>query len=54
MENKLKNLYELKSDLNSNFDTFPNLYTEITDNVFRTSHDYDMFVQDGCIIRLIE
>ena len=53
-ETKLKNLYELKADLNSNFDTFPDLYTEITDNVFITSHDYDMFVQDGCILRLIE
>ena len=51
---KLKKLYELKADLNSSFDTFPDLYTEITDNVFRTSHDYDMFVQDGCILRLIE
>ena len=54
LETKLKNLYELKADLNSSFDTFPVLYTEITDNVFRTSHDYDMFVQDGCILRLIE
>ena len=53
-ETKIKNLYELKADLNSNFDTFHTLYTEITDNVFRTSHDYDMFVQDGCILRLIE
>ena len=51
---KLKNLYKLKADLNSSFDTFPSLYTEITDNVFRTSHDYNMFVQDGCILRLIE
>ena len=53
-ETKIKNLYELKADLNSSFDTFPGLYTELTDNVFRTSHDYDMFVQDGCILRLIE
>ena len=54
LETKLKNLYELKANLNSSFDTFPDLYTEITDNVFRTSHDYDMFVQGGCILRLIE
>ena len=53
-ETKIKNLYELKADLNTSFDTFQDLYTEITDNVFRTSHDYDMFVQDGCILRLIE
>ena len=54
LETKLKNLYKLKADLNSSFDTFHTLYTELTDNVFRTSHDYDMLVQDGCILRLIE
>lgn len=54
LETKLKNLYKLKADLNSNFDTFHALYSEITDNVFRTSHDYDMFVQDGCILRLMD
>ena len=54
LETKLKNLYELKADLNSSFDTFQGLYTEITDNVFKTSHECDMFVQDGCILRLIE
>ena len=54
LETKLKNLYELKADLNSSFDTFQDLYTEITDNVFKTSHECDMFVQDGCILRLIE
>ena len=53
-ETKLKNLYELKADLNSSFDTFQDLYTEITDNVFKTSHGYDMFVQDGCILRLMK
>lgn len=53
-ETEIKNLYELKADLNSSFDTFQDLYTEINDNVFRSSHDYDMFVQDGCILRLIE
>ena len=51
---KLKNLYELKSDLNSNFDTFQTLYTELTNNVFKTSHECDMFVQEDCIYRLIE
>ena len=51
---KIKSLYELKADLNSSFDTFQDLYAEITDNVYRTSHDYDMIVQDGCILRLIE
>ena len=54
LETKLKNLYELKADLNSSFDTFQDLYAEITDNVFKTSHECDMFVQDGCILRLIE
>ena len=54
LETKLKNLYELKADLNSSFDTFHTLYTEITDNVFRTSHDYDMFIQEGCVYSLID
>ena len=57
LETKLKNLYELKSDLNSNFDTFQALYTELTDNVFKNSHvygEYDMFVQDDSIYSLIE
>ena len=53
-ETKLKNLYELKADLNSSFDTFQTLYTELTNNVFKTSHECDMFVQEDCIYRLIE
>ncbi len=53
-ETKLKNLYELKADLNTSFDTFQDLYTELDDNVFKTSHEYDMFVQEDCIYRLIE
>ena len=53
-ETKLKNLYELKADLNSNFDTFQTLYAELTENVFKTSHECDMFVQEDCIYRLIE
>ena len=53
-ETKIKNLYELKADLNSSFDTFQDLYTEITDKIFNYSHECDMFVQDGCILRLIE
>ena len=53
-ETKLKNLYELKADLNSSFDTFHALYIELTENVFKTSHECDMFVQEDCIYRLIE
>lgn len=53
-QNLQKNLYELKADLNSSFDTFKTLYTELTDNVFKTSHECDMFVQEDCIYRLIE
>ena len=51
---KLKNLYKLKADLNSSFDTFHALYTELTENVFKNSHECDMFVQDKCIYRVIE
>ena len=54
LETKLKNLYKLKADLNSSFDTFQTLYTELTENVFKTSHECDMFVQEECIYRLIE
>ena len=36
-ETKLKNPYELKADLNSSFDTFHALYTELSNNVFKTS-----------------
>ena len=53
-ETKIKNLYELKADLNSSFDTFQDLYTELAENVFDSSDGCDMFVQDGCILRLIE
>ncbi len=53
-ETGVKNLYELKTDLNTSFDTFRALYTELTDNVFKTSHECDMFVQEDCIYRLIE
>ena len=54
LETKLKNLYELKADLNSSFDTFQTLYTELTNNVFKTSHECDMFVQEDCIYRIID
>ena len=53
-ETKLKNLYKLKADLNSSFDTFQALYTEITDNIFNDSHECGMFVQEECIYRIIE
>ena len=53
---KLKNLYELQADLNSSFDTFQDLYTELTDNVYKAYHEYGtyMFVQENCIYRTIE
>ena len=54
LEIKLENLHKLKADLNSSFDTFQTLYTEITDNVFKTSNECDMFVQDDCIYRTIK
>ena len=53
-ESKMKNLYELKSDLNSSFDTFHALYAELKDNVFNSTDGCDMLVQDGCIYRTIE
>ena len=53
-ETKLKNLYELKADLNSSFDTFKTLYTELTENVFDSTDGCDMFVQEECIYRTIE
>ena len=53
-QNHQKNLYELKADLNSSFDTFQALYTELTENVFDSTDGRDMFVQDGCIYRVIE
>ena len=54
LETKLKNLYKVKADLNSSFDTFQALYSELTDNIFNDSHECGMFVQDGCILRLID
>ena len=54
LETKLKNLYELKADLNSSFDTFHDLYAELKDNVFDISDGYCMFVQKDCILRTIE
>ena len=51
---KLKNLYELQADLNSSFDTFQTLYTELTDNVFDSTDGCDMFVQEDCIYRTME
>ena len=53
-ETKLKNLYELKADLNTSFDTFRALYTELTDNVFDSTDGCDTFVQEDCIYRTIE
>lgn len=54
LETKLKNLYELKADLNSSFDTFQALYTELTENVFDSTDGCDMFVQENCIYKTIE
>ena len=54
LETKLKNLYELKADLNSSFDTFQTLYTELTDNVYKNSPECGMFVQENCIYSVIE
>ena len=54
LETDLKNLYVLKADLNSSFDTFHALYTELTENVFDSTDGCDMFVQEDCIYRTIE
>ena len=54
LEMKLEELYELKADLNSSFDTFHTLYTEITENVYDSTDGCGMFVQEDCIYRLIE
>ena len=54
IETKLENLYKLKADLNSSFDTFQTLYTELTENVFDSTDGCDMFVHEDCIYRLIE
>ena len=53
-QNHQKNLYELKADLNSSFDTFQALYTELTENVYDSNDGCDMFVQEDCIYRVIE
>ena len=53
-ETKLKNLYELKADLNYSFDTFQDLYTELDDNVYTYPLRNDIFVQNARIYRLIE
>ena len=55
-EIKIKNLYELKADLNSSFDTFHSLYAELKDSLYtyNNSSEYDMFVQDGSIYSVIE
>ena len=54
LETKLKNLYKLKADLNSSFDTFQNLYTELNDNLYAYQLGSDMFVQNARIYSLIE
>ena len=53
-QNHQKNLYELKADLNSSFDTFQDLYIELNDNLYTYPLRSNMFVQDGCIYRVIE
>ena len=53
-EKKVKSIYKLKADLNSSFDTFKTLYTELTENVFDSTDGCDMFVQEDCIYRTIE
>ena len=54
LETKLKNLYELKADLNSSFDTFQDLYTELDDNVYKYPPVSDIFVQNARIYNVIE
>ena len=54
LEMKLEDLYVLKADLNSSFDTFQDLYSELIDNVFDSTDGCDMFVQEDCIYRTIE
>ena len=53
-EIKIKNLYELKADLSSSFDTFQNLYTELNDNLYPYPLRSDIFVQNARIYRAIE
>ena len=54
IETKLENLHKLKADLNSSFDTFHALYTELTENVYDSTDGCDMFVQEDCIYRTIK
>ena len=53
-ETKLKNLYELKADLNSSFDTFQDLYTELNDNLYTYPLGSGMFMQEDSIYSVIE
>ena len=53
-ETSVKNLYEVKADLYTSFDTFRALYTELTDNVFDSTDGCDTFVQEDCIYRTME
>ena len=53
-ETKLKNLYKLKADLNSSFDTFKDLYTELNDNLYTYPLGSGMFMQEDSIYSIIE
>ena len=53
-ETKLKNLYELKADLNSSFDTFQDLYTELNDNLYTYPLGSGMFMQEDSIYSIIK
>ena len=53
-ETKLKNLYELKADLNSSFDTFQVLYTELNDNLYTYPLGSGMFMQEDSIYSIIK
>lgn len=54
LKTKLKNLYELKADLNSSFDTFQDLYIELNDNLYTYPASNDIFVQNAHIYSVIE
>ena len=53
-ETKLKNLYKLKADLNSSFDTFQDLYIELNDNLYTYPLGSGMFMQEDSIYSIIE
>ena len=53
-ETKVKNLYNLKADLNSSFDTFQDLYTELNDNLYTYPLGSGMFMQEDSIYSIIE